>query len=150
MKSATLLLPFVLAGSGSAVAAGAAGAFQPGQWEITTRMLAMEMPGMPAGLVKSMIGKPMTIRHCLSAADAASDPQALLRKSGANCSYGNFRMSGGTVDATMSCKQGGNVMTGRTSGRYTPTSYDMTSQMSTSSGMKSTSTATGKWIGPCR
>ena len=120
---------------------------RPGLWEITVRMTSMT--GMPPQMA-GMMGRPQTIRNCLTPAQASQGVRSVLQgESKGKCSFTKFRASGGTYSHEMVCTgQGRMVMTA--SGTYTPTSYTGSSRMVMNGGqMVITGNASGRLVGPC-
>ena len=111
-------------------AATADGQFvSPGRWESTMTMIDMTMPGMPpeaAARMKGMMGKPRTFTSCLTEAEAKRPKEDFFSGGdGGNCRYDHFTMSGGTIDAAMSCKEAGAMRTMTMKGTYSPDHYHM-------------------------
>jgi len=128
----------------SAAAPAAAQSMQPGLWETTTKVTSMAMPNMPPGFRHPLLGRTTDMRHCVRPEDVAKAPESVFKATEGKCRYTNFRMSGGTIDATMQC-QGG--MTGRSKGSFTPTSYVMTNNIAMTNGMTMSSEITGRRVG---
>lgn len=125
---------------------------QPGQWEVRSTVTAVDMPGAPPQMLQ-MMKKPQTMRHCITAEQAARGPQELLRQSKGECKFTKYALAGGRMDAVMQCNSGkGNSMTATTRGSYTPTSYEMTSTMvmnGPQGKMTMSSKGTARRLGPC-
>ena len=123
---------------------------QPGEWQITVTVTAIDMPGAPAGVAQSLRGQPRTITNCITAEQAARGPQEMI-KAAPNCTISNYSMAGGKFSAEMRCNQAGGTMTARTAGTFTPTSFTTTSNatMSGRMAMRMTSTSTGRRVGAC-
>lgn len=124
----------------------AAPPIKPGQWETSNVITAIDMPGDPGGVAKSMVGKTTVVKSCITAAQAASGPESLFKATGGKCRYDRFNLAGGRVDAAMSCGPVG--MSSTMSGTMTPTSYQVTGRTKTPM-MTMTSTTKGRWIGAC-
>ncbi len=123
---------------------------QAGMWETAVTTTAIDMPNAPPQVAAMMKGRTTTVRHCVTAEEAANGPQAML-KSGKSCSFGRYTVAGGRFDAEMTCSEHGSTMTATSSGSYTPTSYSGTSHivMSGGTGMSITSTSSAHRIGAC-
>ena len=130
-----------------AAAPASAQTMQPGLWETTTQVTSMAMPNMPPGFKHPLMGRTTSMRQCVRAEDIAKAPESVFRATSGKCRYTQFRMSGGTIDATMEC-QGG--MTGRSKGTFTTTSYAMTNDVAMTNGMKMSSSITGRRVGDCK
>lgn len=131
----------------AATVAAAAQTMQPGLWETTTEVKSMAMPNMPPGFKHPLAGRTTSMRHCVRAEDIAKAPESVFQATDGKCRYTQFRMSGGTIDATMQC-QGG--MTGRSKGTFTATSYAMSNDVAMTNGMKMSSKITGRRVGDCK
>jgi len=146
MNSARTLLLCALA---APVAAQAQ--VQPGQWETTSTIHSVEMPGAPPQVAQMMKGKTTRTRYCVTPEQAAKGPQDMFKQN-SSCRFTKFVMKGGTLATEMTCSQQGGAMTVRTNGSYTPTSYQAaaTMVMSGQMGMRMSSSATGRLLGPCK
>ena len=131
-------------GASAAEANGAAIQFEPGQWQMVTRITSVDMPGMPADAAKMMTGRTNSVSHCMTEEQAKSAPGELLMKS-----------TGGRLDAAMTCKneQGGQSKV-RMSGDYAPTQYSATSQVTVTvpgaEPMTMNAEVSGKRVGECQ
>jgi hypothetical protein len=106
---------------------------RPGLWEVRSDVLSARQPGMPLELAERMKGPRGTVRHCITAAQAARPDAAFLagRRSG-QCSYSDFIMRGGRIAGTMACRAADGAETqARMSGTYTPEGFDMRMDMRT-------------------
>lgn len=130
-------------------AAYAADTIQPGQWQTTVKTTPIAMPGVEAGTLQAMMGKPVIVTDCVTEADVKQGPKALLDASDGQCSYSKFELAGGRIDTVATCKRGSATTTVTTKGSYTPTSIKATSSMSGTNGMKMTSEMTSTRIGAC-
>lgn len=129
---------------------------EPGQWETTTLITALEVPGLPAESAKAATGTRTTTRNCVTPAEAAKPSAEFL--SGAtdgNCTYQRFSMANARIDAAMICRPaaapGAIAMT--LNGGYSPTAFDMGMAVRTDlpgdAKMTMRATVTGKRIGNC-
>lgn len=129
------------AGGGTAAAGGAGGGgvqLQPGEWETTTEMVKVE--GMPKELA-GMMAKPRTAKNCITAEQVQKANTGLFGgEEQKNCKHEGFAFKDGRVSGKLSCTgEGGEggTSTMEMDGRYTATSYDVTSKISTDvQGMK--------------
>ena len=91
-----------------------------GQWRLTGKMEAMNIPGMPASAqadMQRMIGDKnnFTMEYCLTPEDVKKPKGDFFGgKKSENCRYERFDMAGGKIDAVMRCE-------GRPSGNMTMT-----------------------------
>lgn len=132
-----------------------------GQWETTTTVTRLDIPGMPANVrdeVNRQMNRVTTVSHCVTEADSEINAQELFRKSAEGmCDYDRFTMSDGRIDAAMTCAggEGGGTTNVTMRGAYTPNDYrvDMTMQASMpkmpGGGMTMAAMSTGKRIGDC-
>lgn len=128
---------------------------QPGQWEASSTINSIDMPGAPpqvAQMMKSQMsgGKKTRMTYCITPQQAAQGPQEMLKQN-PSCRFTKYSMKGGMISTEMSCAQNGGTMTARASGSYTPTSFNVTSNavMSGQMSMRLSSTSVGRRIGPC-
>ncbi|WP_162233723.1 DUF3617 domain-containing protein [Sphingomonas sp. Leaf17] len=107
---------------------------EPGMWQTTTTLAAMDLGPIAAGnpqaaaMMKQQIGKTQTISACLTPDKAQSPVLAgieQLKNSG--CRFDTFKLGGGTLDATMACQRPGGRMTVSQKGTYSSTAYDLQS-----------------------
>ena len=129
----------------------------PGQWEITTTINDMTMPGLPpqaAGRMKGFMGKAKTFTECITPEEAKRPKEGMFAGDDKSCRYDNFSMGSGKIEMAMHCT--GNNMTRRMtmSGQYGPNAYHMnvTSQGEAKSGpgaMSMQMEMAGKRIGEC-
>jgi hypothetical protein len=119
-------------GGGGGGAASAA--LQPGMWETTVEVVRMSAPNMPAG-VTPPTPPPTTVSYCLTAAQAAQPNANFLTGSGeaGGCTSENLSMANGRIQGVVSCNAQGASMRSTMDGQFTPTSYDMTTQVQTTS-----------------
>jgi hypothetical protein len=77
---------------------------QPGQWETTTLITAMNVAGLPAGATQAATGTRTTTSNCITPAEAARpDANILSGTKDGNCTYQRFSMAGEKIDAAMTC-----------------------------------------------
>lgn len=85
---------------------------QPGQYNTTTEVLEFTVPGlsedMQAMMQSAMAeGAAQGTSYCLSAADAATSREEMIRSmTESDCTVQRFDVSGGTIDAALSCPTG--------------------------------------------
>lgn len=128
---------------------------QPGQWEASTTVNSIDIPGAPPQVAQMMKGQMASggrtkMTYCITPQQAAQGPQEMLKQN-PSCRFSKYEMKGGRIATEMSCSQNGGTMTARASGSYTPTSFNVTSNtvMSGQMSMRMSSTSTGRRVGPC-
>lgn len=132
-------------------AAGPTLPIKPGKWETTATIDDASMPGMPAFLVKRMIGHSTTIQQCITPEQAADGPRAVIENTKGKCHYTSFNAAGGKFNAVLECVAGSGTMTSTATGTYTATTLETTSS-GTATGhaaMTTKSHSVGHLIGPC-
>lgn len=141
--TAALLVP-------AAVLAQATGVM-PGQWDIAITTTSMTMADMPPEVAKTMIGRTIHVKHCITPAEALSGPQAMLR-SDKSCTFGKYQMLGNRLHAEMSCKQPGGMMHSVSDGTFTPTGFTTTGKtvMTGDGAMTMSATTVGTRTGACK
>lgn len=131
--------------------------FEPGEWQMTTRITAVDMPGAPPELTKAMAGRETVVKHCMTREEAERSPGDLFRKSAeGKCTYERFEMDGGKVDAKMQCQgaRPGETMQTEMSGAYSRDTYKTEMKMTVSvpgseGPMTMEATTEGKRLGAC-
>lgn len=142
-------------GGGTAAAEGGAtaAALQAGQWEITTAVLSMEVPNMPAGM-SPPTPPPTTVRTCLTPEQARAPNGGFLTGSGegSGCTAQNMQMTGGRIQGTVQCDQQGSQMRSTMDGQFSPTSFEINQQVQTAAQgmtMNMRSRTAGRRVGDC-
>lgn len=88
---------------------------EPGLYKISVEIEEMNIPGMPAGMAEQMkksTAAQMTVENCLTEADRENMVKEMAPK-GDECTYDKYDLSGGKIDAKMTCKtpDGGTAVT---------------------------------------
>lgn len=133
----------------------------PGRWELTMNFAKFEIEGMPPEAKKAMeqmLGKGRTYSNCLTKEEAEKPDGSFFGQEGANCRYDTFKMGGGKVDATMTCKgegpEGTTEARMKLAGTYSADTYDMTMDMQGAApngkNMNMTMAIASKHVGECR
>ena len=141
----------------------------PGQWSVSTEVLSVDLPGMPekekammAAMTKAMVGRKNIAESCVTKEQAEKPPAELFSgKNAGNCSFENFSIDNGEMNATMNCTpSGGQAGAMKTSmkGQYGGDSYDIASEINMSgvpgapggTGMTIKSHSAGKRTGECK
>lgn len=137
----------------------------PGKWEnkveivdvnLDQSKLPPEAQGMKDQMTKSMIGRVTTNSNCLTPEQAARpDAGFLAGPNSDQCDYKKFDLSGGKIDAVISCKGEKDGQSGEFTmdGSYDENSYDMRMVMNVTSGEMGTmvikAKSTARRIGDC-
>ena len=139
MKVPFLVLAGLVAGGAVACLAQAGTQpFEPGLWEVTATVTANDVVKPPA-----------VDRRCLSPAEAAQGPQAMLLGAGEGCTASRSTIADGKLDALFNCAgRGRPPTTVAITGSFTAKSYDAVSTISDGLMTRRISVA-GKWIGAC-
>jgi len=145
-------------------AAGDGNLISPGRWETKVSVLNVDMPGMPpqfAARMKESIGKVQggSIATCLTEADVKKPKEDFFAGRAKNCRYEHFTMSGGKIDAAMTCTNPGaggaeTTMAMTVVGSYSSDSYEADMTMDASGGprggMKMKSHNESHRVGDCK
>ena len=146
MKRAILALPAALL-----LGAAPRPSLQPGQWQSTVTIVAVQAPAAAAQLVASMKGKRNVLNRCLTPTQAPGGLHLLLSGGKAQCRFTRFHLDGDKMASTMVCTGPSGATTTTSSGSFGPTSYDVTGLATTDGAMKMTirTHTTGKRTGGC-
>lgn len=139
------------------LAASAAAAIEPGEWQSSSRMTDITLPGNLPEQVGEMMRRQLNERvmsstQCITQEDIEQAPEQMFEMSEGQCEYSDFQMSGGRLNAVAQCNMPQGAMTMTMTGEYTDTTYTMTMVMEGDSGMGNmaiTSEVEGERIGPC-
>lgn len=133
------------------VPASALAQVTPGQWTTTVTIDTVEMPGAPPGIANMMRGHKVSMKHCMTAEEAARGPQEML-KSDKSCHFTRYAMAGGKLSSEMTCTRGGMTTTATTTGTFTSTSFAAKGRTVTtgSQPMTMTSSVVGTRVGDCK
>jgi hypothetical protein len=130
--------------------------FQPGRWETKMTFGKLDMPDMPPEVAKMMeksMAEERTYTSCLTKADVEKPAGKFFGQDNDKCKYDSFVMSGGRIDAKMSCKSPEGTQEMTMNGVYTPETYVMTMAIKGEHGggkaMNMTMGMTAKRIGEC-
>lgn len=140
----------------------------PGQWTSTTEIVSVNLDGLPAAqqkmgeaMTKQMVGRKQTAQNCVTEEEAKKPAAGLFAGGDASaCTYDNFKMAGGKLDATMTCKgkgPGAGTMHMTMAGDYAGDTYNVDVEMKMEggqgmpgSGMTIKARNAGKRIGECK
>lgn len=141
------------------VAAETKAPVQPGLWETSEQLVALDTGAMPepmASKMKQEVGKPpRTERGCRKPEELKPFDVSKLGPMAAGCRFPKYRFVGGKMDAVMECDTPMGKAHATFSGTQTPTGFDLTmTQRQTAPGQtKETSMTvriTGKRLGECK
>ncbi|MBO9576295.1 MAG: DUF3617 domain-containing protein [Sphingobium sp.] len=101
---------------------------EPGRWEGAMTIHEMDIPGMPEQVkaqMKQQMGGAKSFVSCVTEEDVKAQ-KAFHTGDDKNCKYDHFTLSGGHIDAAMSCAtpEGGKMAMTMT-GNYSPESYHL-------------------------
>jgi hypothetical protein len=146
MKRFIMLLPLVLAAcnngptvkaenasveevSNKVAAAQGAGSFiSPGHWDGKVTITKLEAPGMEKmppeaqKMMKDKMASGQSFSSCVTEADVKS-PKAGMFGGDKSCRYDHFTMTGGTIDAKLSCESAGQKREMTIKGTYSADAY---------------------------
>jgi hypothetical protein len=148
--------------AGAVAAAGAGSFIRPGRWESTTKMdmsgVAMpNMANMPPEVAKQMqtaMNRTTTSTSCLTPEQVKKPGPEVFAGADKRCTYDHFTMSGGKIDAKMTCKEGSMSSTMTMTGTYSADHYTAQNTIETSGGpgghgMTVKATIDSKRVGDC-
>lgn len=146
-----------VAGLATIAVASSAWAIEPGNWEATSRMTDVQLPGdlppQAADMMRGMFGgEGMTTQSCVTQDQLDNAPERIFQETNGECRYTEFDMSGGQLHAIAQCNTDQGTMDMSMDGSYTDTTYDMTMSMRGDMGMgpmTMTFDVTGRRLGPC-
>lgn len=129
----------------------------PGRWESTVKIEKLEIPNLPPQARETMqhqMGSAQNFASCLTPEQAAKPNAGFFQQGASGCTYDNFSMSDGKIDATMTCNHGGGKQKMSMSGTYGPESYTIAinSDATMPGGMNMTMimSVAAKRVGECR
>jgi hypothetical protein len=131
-------------GSGGEAGGGAASvALQPGMWETTVEVTRLSVSNMPQGITPPT-PPPTTASYCLTAEQAAQPSAGFLTGGGeaGGCSYENFSMANGRMSGSVQCNVAGTSSRSTFDGQFTPSSYEITTQVTATAAGMTTETET--------
>lgn len=141
-------------------AATASMRFQPGEWQTTSEVLEVEVPGVPPELAAQMRERMLartSVSSCLTPEQAERPGADLFAGQQGNCRFDRFTMTDGRIDSAMTCAGGDSgappariLMTGT----FDATHFAMENRIEAIGApggtMKMRSRVTGRRTGPCR
>ena len=129
---------------------------EPGAWETTTRITAMDVQGLPQSATQAATGTRTTTTNCITPAMAGRpDADILSGTKDGNCTYQRFSMAGDRIDAAMTCRPAGapGAMTMTLAGTHSATGFAMGMDMKTdlpgNMAMNMKASVSGKRTGDC-
>lgn len=133
---------------------------EPGRWEGAMTMHEIDIPNMPAAAKEQMrkeMGGAKSFVSCVTPEDVKAQKAFFTGdEDDKSCKYDHFTLTGGRIDAALSCDQGGRGKMRMTmTGSYAPQSYrmDMASKAEGAAPMGAMSmrmTVEAKRVGACR
>lgn len=125
---------------------------RPGQYEVTTEMLAFEMPNMPPGMadmMKQQQSQNQKSTSCVTEKDIREAQGGLFTgDEKKECSENSVKMSGGRMGGRLVCGSGAETSTMEVAGTYTADGYEVQMTMS-AQGAKVRSRTVGRRVGDC-
>lgn len=100
----------------------------PGRWETSMKIEKMEMPGMNPQVqeqLKRSSAMTQSIFTCLTPEQVNRPDAGFFGASQSGCTYKNFSMTGGRIEAELNCNREGMQMHMTMQGTYSPDSYDV-------------------------
>ena len=150
MKPSLFAIAGLIAGGAVACLAETAPSarIEPGLWEVSSAVTSGDMPGAQADVGAVTRQAPTVSRRCLTPADAARGPEALLLNARPDCTASRSTMADGKLDALLHCAPGTkDAMTVAIKASFTPKSYEAVSNIvMASDSMAMTVNVTGKWV----
>jgi hypothetical protein len=101
---------------------------RPGRWESTMTIEKLDMPNLPPQakeVMQKQMGGGQTFATCLTPEQAAKPGADFFQGKDSGCSYDRFSMTGGKVDAVMTCTQQGRTQKVTMAGTYGEEAYTM-------------------------
>lgn len=141
-------------------AAGSGTLIDAGRWETKVSVLDVDMPGMPPQMAQQVKATMARVQDrgytsCLTEADVRKPKEDFFAGRAKNCRYDHFTMSGGKIDAAMSCtSEQGQTVSMTMNGSYASDHYeaDMAMDMTGpgAKGMKIKSHTESNRVGECK
>ena len=156
MKRVLLLTPALAL---AAACSGSPTTIQPGQWETTTQMTEVEIPGMPEAMAaqmrEQMGNQRSTQTHCITPEEAANPAGRMVNPGGDSqqCEFSESTFAGGVINVQGTCPSptGGSIATSL-EGTYTETTMEGRIGAEVQGGpqnMRMSGTLTSRRIGDC-
>ncbi len=101
----------------------------PGKWQQTVSLMAIDAPGMPDEVRTAMQNamKQVQVHEvCLSPEEAKSPREDFFTGKDQNCRYENFKWGAGKIDLKLKCDHPRASQTMELAGTYEPRRYSMT------------------------
>jgi hypothetical protein len=119
-------------------AVSSASFIEPGEWQLTTKIEQMEMPGLSPedeARMKQMTATDSadTANHCVTPAEAKK-PMTNFSGTQKSCTYDHYTMGAGRIDIAMVCQQSGETQTSHIVGTFTPTTLSADIESRTTAG----------------
>jgi uncharacterized protein YceK len=125
-KSATAASEGASSDVGKAADAGLK--LNPGRWESTMKLTKIEIADMPPeakAAMSEVLRKEQKFATCLSKEEAEKPGAKFFGQGDAGCTFDTLTMSGGKIDAKMTCNSKAGPQTMTMAGSYTADTYQM-------------------------
>jgi hypothetical protein len=142
-----------------AAAGGSEVLMRPGKWETTMKMDMSGMPGManlPPEAAKQMqaaMNRTVTTSSCLTPDQVKKPGPEVFAGADKRCTYDHFTMSGGKIDAKMTCKERGTSSTMTMTGTFSADHYTAQNSVEVAGpdgkGMVTKATLDARRVGDC-
>lgn len=126
-----------------------------GQWETTAKYDNVTVVEGTEPAIKAAVGEAATASACVGEAEGKKPQPALFAAAGDTCTYQNFYMARGRINADMRCRRDGaegDIMV-MVQGTYDTDSFDLTTDTRTilagAGDIHATGTLTGRHAGQC-
>lgn len=104
----------------------------PGEWELSTEITAVEAPELPREMMQAMQGRRTSIRNCITP-EQASNPAVFTRgaqQQNSACQVRDFAMRDGRLQGLTVCAAGSaQEVRSEMSGRYGPSDFNYQSRV---------------------
>ena len=105
-----------------------------GKWDIATRMDHLDIPGLPATMVRKIAADPANAKPrsvCIAATAGAPPPVAVFHTLNGACTYETWQAEGGTLRAVLACappNSGPGQARVEVNGSYTASAFQLASE----------------------
>jgi Protein of unknown function (DUF3617) len=101
----------------------------PGRWQSSMKIEKLEIANMPPeakAMMQKQMGAMQSFFTCLTPEQVDKPNAGFFQQDASGCTYEKFSMSGGRIDAAVTCKHGQHAQKMTMSGQYSPESYNIT------------------------
>lgn len=138
------------------VAPGAGAMMRPGQWEMTTQLVGVEIPGAPpeaAAKVRSQLGGEQKKLQCVTEEELSTFAERLAsgQAEGLDCDFSRNTFGGGTIDIAGTCRDADATVALTMNGVHTADTLQLnaTVNMSGAQNVRTSITMSGRRVGDC-